>query len=133
MTQSIQARPIIQPYVSVSLSDDKLDLGTVSRPGVYDSSATITIHVAANIAHGGVIVSMAAPLDGPGNATIPLNRISVKRLNGSFTPLTAPVSVTGPMNPGIADVPINLRVETDYGNPPGTYLGTIVVTCGVAP
>lgn len=131
--EKAEALPRVHRYVSISVSPQQLDLGTVPEPGVFDSPATLTVHVAANCAHGGVVISMADPLDGPGDATIPLNRIWVKLPTGPFVPLTEPVVVTGPMNPGVVDVLIKFRVETDLGNPPGTYLGTLVVTCGVAP
>ena len=124
----------ITPYCHLSVSTDTLDLGTVPRPGVFDSPATLTVHVAANIAHGGVMISMADPLEGPEGAKIPLNRTWVKlSAGGQFVDLTAQVTVTGPMNPGVLDVPLKFRVETDFGNPPGTYSGTLVVTLGVAP
>jgi len=134
VTQSVQARPIIVPYVRVSVSPENLDLGSIPQPGVFDSPATLTVHVAANTVHGGVVVSMAAPLVGPGEATIPLARTWVKMpVSGEFVALTAPVIVTGPMGPGVVDIPLKFRVETDLANRPGTYSGTLVVTCGVAP
>jgi len=124
----------IAPFAQISVSTDSLDLGTVPHPGVFDSPAVLTVHVAANISHGGVMILMADPLEGPGGAKIPLNRTWVKLpTGGQFVDLTAQVAVTGPMNPGVFDVPLKFRVETDFGNLPGTYSGTLVVTLGVAP
>jgi len=124
----------IAPFAHISVSADSLDLGTVPRPGVFDSPAKLTVHVAANIPHGGVMISMANPLEGPGGAKIPLNRTWVKLpVGGQFVDLTAQVAVTGPMDPGVIDVPLKFRVETTFGNPPGTYSGTLVITLGVTP
>ncbi len=129
--RTAQARPRILPYVHVSASPEALDLGTVPQPGVFNSPATLTVHVAANIAHGGVVISMTAPLTGPGGATIPLNRIWLKLpLTGQYVALTAPVALTGPMNPGVIDIPIKFRVETVLQNPAGEYTGTITLTVG---
>ncbi len=122
----------ITPFAHISVSADSLDLGTVPRPGVFDSPAKLIVHVAANIPHNGVMILMADPLEGPGGVKIPLNRTWVKLpAGGQLVDLTDQVAVTGPMNPGVFDVPLKFRVETDFGNPPGTYSGTLVVTLGV--
>ena len=126
-----RARPRIVPYVHVSVTPENLDLGSVAQPAVFHSPATLTVHVAANTAHRGVVVSMAAPLSGPEGATIPLERIWVKiPVTGEFVALTEPVALTGPMNPGIVDLLIKFRVETLLENPPGKYTGTITFTVG---
>ena len=124
------ALPRIQRYIEISVSPDHLDLGSVFQPGVFDSPATLTVHVAANYNHGGIIVT-ATPLDGPGGATIPLDRMWVKLpVSGEFVPLIAPVMAIGPMGPGVVDVPLKFRVETLLLNPAGEYNGTITITIG---
>lgn len=130
LTQSVQARPRIQPYVSLTLSADTLDLGNVAQPGVFDSPAILTVHIAANCSHGGIVIS-TTPLAGPGGAEIPLARFSVKLpATGQFVPMIHPVVLTGPMNPGVVDVPVMFRVETQMQTSPGKYTGTITFTVG---
>ena len=131
--QNARAIPRIVRYVRVTATPENLDLGSVPTPGVFDSAVELTVHVAANCAHAGVVLSMPAPLTAPGGATIPLNRTWVKLPAGPFVALTAPVAVTGPMNPGVFDVVLKFRVETTIENLAGTYAGTITLTCSTGP
>lgn len=131
--EKAEALPRVQRYVSVSVSPQQLDLGTVPQPGTYDSPADLTVHVAANCAHGGVVASATA-LQRAGGGVIPLARFFVKiPATGQYVAMTAPVAITGPMMPGVFDVVLKFRVETTLADIPGEYAGTITLTCTAGP
>ena len=129
-TQKAQALPRIVRYVEISVTPTELDLGNVPQPGLYDSPAELTVHVAANCDHGGVVAS-ATPLQRSGGGEIPLEHFFVKiPASGLFVPMTAPVLITGPMGPGVFDVLLKFRLETLLQDPAGEYTGTITFTIG---
>lgn len=125
------------PFVHVWVETDHLDLGSVPQPGIFDSPATLIVRVTGNVRNGGVVVSMDAPLDGPGGAEIPRDRIWVKLEEAADFDdednLTHPVMVTEPMKPGEYYVPIKFRLVTELADPAGEYTGTVVVTVGLLP
>jgi hypothetical protein len=126
--------PVVQHYVNFGVTPDKLDLGSAPGQGVYNSPAELKVHITANCAHSGLILSVSALTRTGGEGSIGPERISVRLpATGNYVPITAPVCVTGPMNPGIADVILKFRVETTMADNPGNYAGTIVITCAAAP
>lgn len=119
----------IEPYVSVSVSTTDLHLGTIQQPGPYDSPATLTVQVEANIPHGG-LMAQAGPLQGPKGWLIPPERLFVRiPETGQYVSMKGPVDITGPMGPGRFEFPVMFRMQTDWGDPAGTYTGTCVFTC----
>lgn len=123
----------VQPYVEVTVSPASLDLGTVPAIGPYDSPATLTVHVAANCNHGPVVASMM-PLTAPGGVSLPLERVFVKRpVTNDYVAMIAPVVLSAPHVPGQYDLKLYFRVETTFGDPPGQYSGTLVLTCAPLP
>ncbi|MFW6155457.1 MAG: hypothetical protein ACOC95_09590 [Planctomycetota bacterium] len=130
----VHAQPRVQPYVVLDVTPESLDLGDVAQPGLYQSQAELNIRVAANVAHGGLTASMT-PLEREGGAgTIGPDRILVKRPGeGNYVPMTDPVILTGPMRPGVVDIPLTFRVQTTWVDRPGEYRGTLTITCVVAP
>jgi len=127
----IPYKPIIEQYLCISVTPQELNLGSVPHPGLYDSPAILTVHVAADCAHGGIVAS-ATPLERAEGGTIPPERIFVRiPATGQYAPMDAPVAITGPMVPGVFDVELKFRVETVLQNPPGTYRGTFIFTVGL--
>ena len=127
------ALPRIERYLSVTVTPSELDLGTVPQPGVYDSPSELKVHVTANCTHGGVVASVT-PLVRAGGGTLDPERVSVKLPGtGNYVPMTNPVPVTGPMDPGVFDVILKFRLTTDFQVLAGTYTGTITITCAGAP
>lgn len=128
------AAPVIQRYVNFSVTPDKLDLGTVPQPGIYDPASELKVHVTANCVHSGVVASVTALSRTGGGGSIGPERVFVKLpTTGNYVPMTGPVAVTGPMNPGVVDVILKFRVQTALADPPGDYAGTITITCAAAP
>jgi hypothetical protein len=69
-----------------------------------------------------------------GGGSIGPERVFVKLpTSGKYMPMTGPVNVTGPMNPGVVDVILKFRVQTALADAPGDYAGTITITCALAP
>jgi hypothetical protein len=121
-------KPVIEQYFCISVTPHELDLGNVPHPGLYDSPAILTVHVAADCEHGGVVAS-ATPLQHP-EGTIPPERIFVRILpTGGYVSMDAPVVITGPAGPGVFDVELKFRLETVFEDPAGTYTGTFTFTC----
>ena len=127
------ARPNIERYVNFSVSPASLDLGSVTQPGIYDSPSELTVHVMANCVHGGVVASVT-PLVLAGGGSIDPQRVFVKLSpSGNYVPMTNPIPVTGPMNPGAFDVILKFWVQTTLADVPGQYTGTLTITCSAAP
>ena len=126
------AIPKVERYVSVTVTPATLDLGSVPQPGTYDSASELKVHVTANCVHGGVMASVTA-LARTGGGSIGPERIFLKLPAGNYVPMTNPVAVTGPMNPGVFDVILKFRVETTLEDVPGEYTGTLTITCAGAP
>ena len=120
--------PRIEPYISISVTPQQLDLGAVPQPGLYDSPATLTLQVEANYPHGGVVLH-ATPLVCPKARPILPDRIFVRiPKTGEYVPMKGPVEITGPMSPGSFGFELKFRVNTELQDRPGTYTGTLVFT-----
>jgi len=131
VTDKSGALPRIWRRISVSAIPDPLDLGDIPQPGAYDSPAALAVHLAANCAHGGVVIS-TTPFQSAQGGVIPKSRIFVKPPGGGqFVPLTNPVPVTSPAGPGVRDFQLQFRIETEVTDPAGTYTGTFqLITAG---
>jgi hypothetical protein len=117
----------------MNVTPDRLDLGSVPQAGAYDSPAELKVHVTANCVHAGVVASLT-PLDRAEGGRIGPERVFVRLpRTGNYMPMTNPVAITGPMNPGVFDVILKFRVETTMADGPGDYAGTITITCAAAP
>ena len=127
----IPFKPVIEQYLCITVTPHELDLGSVPHPGLYDSPAILTLHVAADCEHGGIMVS-ATPLERAEGGSIPPERIFVRiPATGGYVSMYAPVAITGPMAPGVFDVELKFRVETVLQNPAGMYTGTFTFTVGL--
>jgi len=123
LPQQASALPRVQPYVQLSVTPQSLDLGTVPQPGAFDSPAELTVHIAANCNHGGVVISTTGLLTSEGEA-IPPERIFVRtQQGGSYVPMTNPVPVIAPAGPGVVEVKVSVRIQTSSSDPAGTYVG----------
>jgi len=119
-----QALPHLERYVELTASPIPLDLGAVGRPGTYDSTAVMSLHLAANCAHGGVVISTTGCQLDPDHV-IPPERIFVKvPATGDYVALTHPVHVTPPAGPGIHDFQLSFRVQTEPTDRAGLYRGS---------
>jgi len=128
------AIPKVERYISVTVTPATLDLGSVPQPGLYDSASELKVHVTANCVHGGIAASVTALERAGGGGSIGPERVFVRLpATGVYVPMTNPVVVTGPMNPGVFDVVLMFRVETTWADNAGEYTGTLTITCAGAP
>lgn len=124
--------PLIAPFVQVSVTPEQLDFGTVRQTGQYDSPAAITVHVAANCPHSGVVLQ-AGPLQRSTGGSILPEDVFVKiPATGQYVPMAGPVNISGPMGPGVGDLPLQFRVETTAEVAVGTYEGLWSIAAGCA-
>lgn len=133
LASNAAAVPRLVKYVQVTVPQGSLDLGSTARIGENDCTGELKVHVSANCAHTGLIIS-ATPLKNPAGETIPPERLLVRRpVTGEYVPFTHAVSVTGPMNPGVVDVVLKFRLITTLAESAGVYSGTLTVTCAELP
>ncbi len=125
---------VIQPYVQISVSASSISI-EVQGVGTFNAPAPLTVKVAANTVHGGIIV-MASPLvlSTDSAVTLPASQLFVKGpLTGTFKPLTAPINVTGPMIPGIFNILLEFQFNLPELMPAGEYTGVITITVAPPP
>lgn len=129
------AAPQVQPFIYVETAPTSLDLGELYfSQTAYDSPATLTVRLYANLSHGGVMVSLSPLERVGGGAQIAPERVLVKRSDmTSYVPLSSPINLTGPRPPGYFEYVLQFRVETPAMDPAGQYTGTLTLTYGVAP
>jgi len=119
--------PAGKPFVSLSVTPDKLDLGTIPYGDIYDPPAVLTVKVRSNCRHGRILVS-STNLKNDVGVSIPPKRIFIKApATGGFVPMTKPVAISKTMK-GSHDIELNFRVQSDSQDLAGKYTGTLIFT-----
>ena len=120
-------QPSSKPFVHVSTSPRRLNLGTSSSPGFYNVPKALTVEVDSNCLHGPVTIS-ATTLRHHMGPTIPPDRIFVKsRSMNGFVSMDKPVRVSQP-TVGPHRIVLDLQVETGFKDLAGRYSGSFTVT-----
>ncbi|MCG3178537.1 MAG: hypothetical protein BIFFINMI_00865 [Phycisphaerae bacterium] len=121
----LAAGPQIGRFISLTASPNPLDLGAISQPGAFDSSAVLTAHFVANCSHGNLVVSCGDLVSATGSV-IPADRLYLRLPDtGNYVPMTAAVQVALPAGPAVLDLALRFRVQTLGSEPAGTYTGTL--------
>lgn len=118
-----------EPFVHVSTSPDKIDLGTAPLANTFDVPAALTVNVDSNCIHGPIMIS-STKLKHSGGGSISPERIFVKSPStDGFVAMARPVVISKPTI-GSHKVVLDLRVETEflYLYPAGEYSGTLMLT-----
>jgi len=134
---SAQAVPPVQPYpiepfVDISVTPDKIDLGNVSPRGQLNLPAELTVHIVANCPHRVGASFEPFTREGGGGGIRP-EHISVV-INGIGVPVAgAPVLVVSSPKPtpiGGVDLTVELKfgVEDALLYPAGAYRATLAFT-----
>ncbi|MHC4322850.1 MAG: hypothetical protein ACYSUX_01100 [Planctomycetota bacterium] len=116
------------PFVNVSATPDKLDLGTAPVfSDTYDVPAALTVKVESNCIHGPILISTTKLKRRQGGSISP-DRIFVKTpATGGFVAMSRPVTISNP-TAGSHDIVLDLRVQTQFLDPAGEYTGTLMLT-----
>ncbi|OHB64184.1 MAG: hypothetical protein A2168_00725 [Planctomycetes bacterium RBG_13_50_24] len=116
------------PFVNVSTTPDKLDLGTASLfMDTYDVPAALTVKVEANCMHGPIMISTTKLKHRRGGSISP-ERVFVKTpATDGFVTMARPVAISKPTT-GSHKIVLDLRVETQFLDPAGEYTGTLMLT-----
>ncbi len=117
-----------KPFVNVSATPDKLDLGTATLfTDTYDVPAALTVKVEANCMHGPIMISVTKLKRRQGGSISP-ERIFVKTpATGGFVTMARPVAISKPTI-GSHTIVLDLRVQTQFLDPAGEYTGTLILT-----
>ncbi len=118
-----------KPFISLSVTPDILNLGTLPFPtSTYDSPAKLTVKVKSNCSHGPIVVSMTGLKHNNIGGTITPDRILIKGpATGGFVPMAKPVAISEPTT-GSHDIELKFRVENKFRDFAGKYTGTIMFT-----
>lgn len=125
----VQAKGPDKPFISLSVTPDILDLGTLPfLSNIYDSPAKLTVKVASNCYHGPIVVSMTGLKHNNIGGTITPDRILIKGpATSGFVPMARPVAVSEPTT-GSHDILLKFKVENKFRDIAGKYTGTIIFT-----
>jgi len=116
-----------EPFVRISTTPGKLDLGTISFWDDGVSSAALTVKVESNCLHGPIVASIT-PLKRIKGNTITPDRISVKTpATKGFVTMARPVSISETTE-GSHDITMNFKIETTIKDHAGRYSGSIAFT-----
>jgi hypothetical protein len=116
-----------EPFVHLSTTPDKIDLGTAPFANSFDVPAALTVNVEANCIHGPIMISSTELKHSQGVSISP-ERIFVKSpATEGFIAMARPVVISKPTI-GSHKVVLDLRVETDFLYPAGEYSGTLMLT-----
>ena len=120
-------QPAEKPFINVSTSPDRLDLGTASFAGAHNVPRALTVQVDSNCLHGPITIS-ATTLRHDLGVSIPPERIFVRsKETRGFVPMNRPVRISAPTS-GSHRIVLDLRVQTGFKNLAGNYRGTFMVT-----
>ena len=117
-----------KPFVNVSATPDRLDLGSASIfENSYDIPAALTVKVASNCMHGPIMISTTKLKRRRGGSISP-ERLFVKTpATNGFVSMARPVAISKPAI-GSHEIVLDLRVETQFLDPAGEYTGTLMLT-----
>jgi len=126
---AVQAKGSDKPFVSLSVTPDVLDLGTLPFfTNIYEPPATLTVKVASNCYHGPIVVSMTGLKHNKIGGTITPDRILINGpATGGFVPMAKPVAVSKPTT-GPHEILLEFKVENKFKDIAGKYTGTIIFT-----
>jgi hypothetical protein len=116
-----------QPFVRISTTPGKLDLGTITFWSDGVSASTLTVNVVSNCIHGPIVASIS-PLKRNVNDMITPDRILVKTpATRGFVSMERPVSISE-TEEGSHDITMNFKIDTTIKDRAGRYSGSLAFT-----
>jgi hypothetical protein len=141
MVHSVQSLPpkivTIEPYVSLSFTPDKIDLGIVSPAGFKNMPVKLEAHIVANCPHQ-VRASFEPFKSRDTNISISPDQTTVE-INGKNIPTTSsgvPILTSArPTPPEGVEVPVDIKFSARglLLYPAGPYKGSVVLTITTRP
>ena len=125
----VQAMVFDVPFVSISITPNVLNLGTMLfASDFFESPGKLTVEVESNCYHGPITVSIT-DLKHDSGCRIPANRICVKTpATGGFVSMAKPVVISEPTE-GSHNFVMNFQVDNRFEmRHAGEYTGTIIFT-----
>ena len=123
---SLEVAHAEQPFVRVSATPGKLDLGTVLLLD-EELPEVLKVKVESNCLHGSIVASVTPFKNSYGRTILP-ERISIQTpTTGDFIPMIKPVVISEPAI-GNHDVVVKFKVQLDFNDTAGKYSGTIIFT-----
>ena len=115
------------PYILISATPDKLNLGTTLMDSEYNTPAMVTVHINSNCEHGSVIATMSS-LKNEEGTIIKSDRIFVQSpTTEGYASMEKPVVISKPAD-GTHSVDLSFKVETDIKDRAGKYEGSLMFT-----
>jgi len=119
--------PADKPFIHVSTSPSRLDLGTAYFSGPRNVPKALTVQVDSNCLHGPIMIS-ATTLKHDLGASIPPEHILVRtKATRGFVPMDRPVAISAPTS-GSHRIVLDLQVRTELKHLAGKYRGMFTVT-----
>lgn len=117
-----------RPFVNVSTTPDKIDLGTISMfTDALEVPKALTINVESNCLHGPIMIS-ATKLKRPEGGSISPENIFVRTpATRGYVAMARPVTISEPTK-GSHKIVLDLRVQAQFLHPAGEYSGTLTLT-----
>ncbi|UCC96734.1 MAG: hypothetical protein JSW66_12920 [Phycisphaerales bacterium] len=110
------------PFINVTTTPDRLDLGTAPFMGPHEVKAALTVEVDANCVHGPIYLS-TTPLSRRNGGSIEPERVFVRtEATNGFVAIKRPVAISQTAK-GSHKIVLDVRVDTPDGAPAGEYSG----------
>ncbi len=124
----VGAEQIDVPFVNVSTTPDKIDLGTVPLfTDAFEVPEALTINVESNCLHGPIMISTTKLKRRQGGSISP-ERIFVKSpATDGFVTMARPVAISKP-TVGSHKIVLDFRVKAQFLDPAGEYTGKLMLT-----
>lgn len=114
------------PYLNVTTSPDKVDLGIAPWIGPYEVKGALTVNVDTNCLHGPIYLS-ATSLSQRNGGQIESDRIFVRtEATNGFVTAKRPVAISQPTT-GPHKIVVDFKVDTPAGVPAGEYDGELAL------
>lgn len=121
-----QMRPGM-PYILISATPDKLNLGTTMMNSEYNTPSMVTVNINSNCMHGSVIATMSSLKNEEGTVIEP-DRIFVQSpTTDGYASMRRPVVVSKPAD-GTHSIDLSFKVQTDIKDRAGKYEGSLIFT-----
>jgi hypothetical protein len=128
IAEAVQTVDLKKPFVNISTTPDKIDLGTVPLfTDAFEVPEALTVNVKSNCLHGPIMIS-ATKLQRPQGGSISPDDIFVRTpVTDGYVAMARPVKISNPTT-GSHKIVLDLRVQAQFLYSAGEYSGTLTLT-----